>query len=65
MDDTACGGGGESLCAAVMSSSLESVEGTVVGSQKLCCPIVFNDKVICSKSELMLLNLHLMSCTYV
>ena len=46
MDDTACGGGGESLCAAVMSSSLESVEGTVVGSQKPCCPIVFNDEVI-------------------
>ena len=46
MDDTACGGGGEFLCA-VVTNSLESVEGTVVGSQKPCCPIVFNDEVIC------------------
>ena len=48
MDDTACGGGGQSLCAVGVFNSLESVEGTVVGSQKPCCPIVFNDKVICN-----------------
>ena len=48
MDDTACGGGGESLCAVAVSNSLESVEGTVVGSQKPRCPTFFNDEVVCA-----------------
>ena len=46
VEGTACGGGVQALCAVVLWSPLQSVGGTVKGSQEATCPIVFNDEVI-------------------